>query len=154
MFCTDHITPFFSYKQEKFNLLREENEGYAKLLVDLCEQCQNKTPHEKALKDILCLIGEFYEHCVTLSKYFTAGQFKLDPNRVTDVVLEVFERSLDQADYLCYLLRALQATSTDICNLLGFKFQPYQVVIEDDFPFYKGRYSNPSSQECLRRCMI
>ena len=136
---TNHNASFCSYKQEKFNLLREENEGYAKLLVDLCEQCESQIPHEKALKDILCLIGEF-KGILNASKYFVAGQFKLDPNRVTDVVLEVFERSLDRADYLCYLLHALQATSTDICNLLGFKFQPYQVIIGNNLSLHKDLF--------------
>ena len=46
-----------SYKQVKFNLLREENEGYSKLVVDLSEHCDTDDTNEKALHTIRCLIG-------------------------------------------------------------------------------------------------
>jgi len=42
-----------SYKQQKFNLLREESEGYAKLVTELNQDVS----HEVVLQNIKCLIG-------------------------------------------------------------------------------------------------
>ena len=55
------------YTQNKFNLLREENEGYAKLISDL-QHCGGWTEEsmESVVKNIQSLIGYFF----------------LDPNRV------------------------------------------------------------------------
>jgi THO complex subunit 2 len=73
------------YKQKKFNIAREETEGYSKLIVllnsfptssgvtgfddadDLCDS---------SIKNVLSVIG----------------QFDLDPNRVIDVTLDAFEQ--------------------------------------------------------------
>ena len=35
-----HLYFYFSYKQQKFNLFREECEGYAKLITELNQVCQ------------------------------------------------------------------------------------------------------------------
>lgn len=118
-----------SFKQEKFNLLREQNEGYAKLIVNLCEShaTRGKT-HERTFDDILCLIGALLLGYIPLKRgHSSPGQFRLDPNRVTDIVLEAFEHSLDRADSFCHLLSGLRVTSSDICNIVAFKLQPYQV---------------------------
>ena len=40
------ITIVFSYKQQKFNLFREECEGYAKLITELNQELSNNTPFE------------------------------------------------------------------------------------------------------------
>lgn len=68
------------YEQEKYNLLREQNEGYAKLIVLLdqvkIEQLPEKNEFlDKAIKDIV-------------------NHFNVDPNRVVDVLLESFENHL------------------------------------------------------------
>jgi len=42
-----------SYKQQKFNLLREESEGYAKLIAELNQDVS----HEAVLQNIKSLIG-------------------------------------------------------------------------------------------------
>jgi len=42
-----------SYKQQKFNLLREESEGYAKLIAELNQDVS----HEVVLQNIKSLIG-------------------------------------------------------------------------------------------------
>ena len=42
-----------SYKQQKFNLLREESEGYAKLITELIQDAS----HEVVLQNIKSLIG-------------------------------------------------------------------------------------------------
>lgn len=59
------------YTQEKFNLLREEAEGYAKLLTALLESR-----------------GESQEKLATMLERLI-GYFRLDPNRVVDVVISV-----------------------------------------------------------------
>jgi len=43
----------FSYKQQKFNLLREESEGFAKLITELNQDVS----HEVVLQNIKSLIG-------------------------------------------------------------------------------------------------
>lgn len=67
----------FSYKQNKFNLHREESEGYAKLLTELLNR--QHTDSSRLFEVLKALIG-----C-----------FSLDPNRVLDCILEAIE---DQPD--------------------------------------------------------
>uniref|UniRef100_A0A915DWV3 THO complex subunit 2 N-terminal domain-containing protein n=1 Tax=Ditylenchus dipsaci TaxID=166011 RepID=A0A915DWV3_9BILA len=67
------------YKQIKFNLLREESEGYAKLITEILS-VQPTTSSDEVLLTIERLIG----------------QFNLDPNRVLDIILDGFENNLDE----------------------------------------------------------
>lgn len=61
----------------RYNLLREENEGYAKLLTLLLSGGTLQQEHLPALtREVKGLIGTF----------------KLDPNRVCDLVLDAAER--------------------------------------------------------------
>ena len=48
--------PRYSYKQRKFNLFREESEGYAKLLVELNNEQADSSP-EEMLEVIKAIIG-------------------------------------------------------------------------------------------------
>lgn len=51
-----------SYKQQKFNLLREENEGYAKLIAELGQDLSGNITSDLILENIKSLIGkEFVE---------------------------------------------------------------------------------------------
>lgn len=50
----------FSYKQQKFNLLREENEGYAKLIAELGQDLSGNTTSDLILENIKSLIGKTY----------------------------------------------------------------------------------------------
>ena len=50
----------FSYKQQKFNLLREENEGYAKLIAELGQDLSGNTTSDLVLENIKSLIGKTY----------------------------------------------------------------------------------------------
>ncbi|TPX32701.1 hypothetical protein SmJEL517_g04207 [Synchytrium microbalum] len=102
-----------SYKQTKFNLLREESEGYAKLITELTTDLPppvdswtaayiapgESSPRERRiktrvasmLKNIKAIIGYFY----------------LDPNRVLDIILDVFAMDVkDQWDFFLELLLA------------------------------------------------
>ena len=55
------ILPLFvlvlSYKQQKFNLLREESEGYSKLIVELNKNINESSDAQKVLAVINSLIG-------------------------------------------------------------------------------------------------
>lgn len=48
---------FYSYKQRKFNLFREESEGYAKLIVELNQEISENTEWKTLLEIIQSLIG-------------------------------------------------------------------------------------------------
>ncbi|XP_071847770.1 THO complex subunit 2-like isoform X4 [Apostichopus japonicus] len=93
------------YKQQKFNLPREESEGFAKLIVEL----QNKTdlPSSKTLQNIQALIGFF----------------NLDPNRSLDIILEAFENSPHRVNFFVPLLQSYSLEQVTIAHMLGFKYQ-------------------------------
>eukprot|EP00501_MAST-03F_sp_TOSAG23-6_P000517 GSMAST32.ASY1.ANO1.531.1 assembled CDS len=91
------------YTQSKFNLLREETEGYSKLITALNQDINYKTlPAVK--KNIRGLIGQFF----------------LDPNRVFDLVLESYENNLSNP---CYNSLVSLFKEDNIVHVLGFKFQ-------------------------------
>lgn len=48
------------YKQQKFNLLREENEGYAKLIAELGQDLSGNITSDLILENIKSLIGKPY----------------------------------------------------------------------------------------------
>lgn len=47
-----------SYKQQKFNLLREESEGYSKLISELNQELTEKVTHQQVVEHIKSLIGK------------------------------------------------------------------------------------------------
>lgn len=48
----------FSSKQQKFNLLREENEGYAKMIAELGQDLSGNITSDLILENIKSLIGK------------------------------------------------------------------------------------------------
>ena len=46
-----------SYKQQKFNLFREESEGYSKLIAELGHEPLTGVNHQQVLDSIKSLIG-------------------------------------------------------------------------------------------------
>ncbi|XP_030637187.1 THO complex subunit 2 [Chanos chanos] len=98
------------YKQQKFNLLREENEGYAKLITELGQDLSGNMSSQLLLPSVQSLIG----------------YFNLDPNRVLDVILGVFECRWDQADFFLPLIKSYACEPHTLCHILGFKFHFYQ----------------------------
>jgi len=48
-----------------------------------------------------------------------------------DLVLEVFEKRLDDGEFFAYLIKALGPSSSDICHLLGFKYEIYQARFQN-----------------------
>ncbi|KIH52098.1 hypothetical protein ANCDUO_17805, partial [Ancylostoma duodenale] len=99
------------YKQAKFNLLREESEGYAKLITELMDG-GGGIPAKTMMTRVLCLIG----------------QFNLDPNRVTDIALECFECCASQKQFYISLLKEIKANKDYLCTLLGFKYTFYHTA--------------------------
>ncbi|GAV74210.1 Tho2 domain-containing protein/Thoc2 domain-containing protein [Cephalotus follicularis] len=97
------------YQQTKFNLLREESEGYAKLVTLLCQGSEDSTQNATAAK-----IGVIKS---------LIGHFDLDPNRVFDIVLECFELQPDNTAFLELIPIFPKSHASQI---LGFKFQYYQ----------------------------
>ncbi|XP_038056507.1 THO complex subunit 2-like [Patiria miniata] len=94
------------YKQQKFNLLREESEGYSKLGAELAQVNSSQSNHEQLLESIKSLIG-----C-----------FDLDPNRVLDIILEAFECAPHLDNLFAPLLQNYMCEPMTICHVLGFKF--------------------------------
>ncbi|XLS53180.1 hypothetical protein HN51_013857 [Arachis hypogaea] len=97
------------YQQTKFNLLREESEGYAKLVTLLCRD--SEAPTQKASAATIGIIKSLI------------GHFDLDPNRVFDIVLECFELQPDNSVFLELIPIFPKSHASQI---LGFKFQYYQ----------------------------
>lgn len=96
----------FVYKQQKFNLEREETEGYSKLVLLLTTMPTNHEHVNTSIQGVFSLIG----------------QFDLDPNRVLDLILDGFEQRPNNRSYFA-LLHKFRATS--ILHILGFKFAAY-----------------------------
>jgi THO complex subunit 2 len=67
------------YKQQKFNLLREENEGYSKLIAEFDAFIGN-TANEAAIQRAKQLMNNIQS---------LIGYFDLDPNRVLDVLADL-----------------------------------------------------------------
>lgn len=64
-----------SYKQQKFNLLREENEGYAKLITELGQDLSSNITSHLVLESIKSLIGTRPFLCLaSLSRRFITTQ--------------------------------------------------------------------------------
>ncbi|XP_017075431.2 LOW QUALITY PROTEIN: THO complex subunit 2 [Drosophila eugracilis] len=94
------------YKQRRFNLFREESEGFAKLITELNQEFDESTTPESIMDIIKSLIG-----C-----------FNLDPNRVLDIIIESFESRPDRWNLFIPLLRSYMPTGAIICEVLGYKF--------------------------------
>ncbi|XP_057960883.1 THO complex subunit 2 [Malania oleifera] len=107
------------YQQTKFNLLREESEGYAKLVTLLCQGSEASTQNVSS-----ATIGIIKS---------LIGHFDLDPNRVFDIVLECFELQPDSNVFLGLIPIFPKSHASQI---LGFKFQYYQhIEVNSPVPF-------------------
>ncbi|XP_075153160.1 THO complex subunit 2-like protein [Haematobia irritans] len=95
------------YKQRRFNLFREESEGYAKLITELNQEFEEDVTSDSIMDIIKSLIG-----C-----------FNLDPNRVLDIILESFESRPERWQLFIPLLRAYMPNGSIICEVLGYKFR-------------------------------
>ena len=93
------------YKQNKFNLFREESEGYAKLVNELNQSVDNLSP-ELVLENIKSLIG-----C-----------FNLDPTRVLDAMLDSFESRPEKIKFFSPLISSYLPDKKLLCEVMGFKY--------------------------------
>ncbi|XP_068627551.1 THO complex subunit 2 [Battus philenor] len=100
------------YKQRKFNLFREESEGYAKLIVELNQDTSEDTEWKTLLEIIQSLIG-----C-----------FNLDPNRVLDIILESFEARPHLDKLFISLIKNYMGDPQVISEVLGFKLGNMEVL--------------------------
>ena len=98
------------YKQQKYNLLREETEGYSKLAVVLCSIPIYPEDVSQCIRQVLSLIG----------------RFELDPNRALDVILDAFEQQIWNLSFLQLLKHFAKS---NIPHILGFKFTFYHTPI-------------------------
>ncbi|XP_034949841.1 THO complex subunit 2 [Chelonus insularis] len=93
------------YKQRKFNLFREESEGYSKLIVELNQE-RPSDEVSSTLEIVKSLIG----------------YFNLDPNRVLDILLETFENRPQDDGLFIPLIRSYMSDHQVLCEVLGFKY--------------------------------
>ncbi|ETV69311.1 hypothetical protein, variant 1 [Aphanomyces astaci] len=93
------------YTQNKFNLLKEESEGFAKVLCLLHSDITCETL-QASKQNLLSLIG----------------YFDLDPNRVLDLVLDAYEVHYTNE---CFMELLTEFKVDGIAHVLGFKFQFY-----------------------------
>lgn len=107
---------FNSYKQRRFNLFREESEGYAKLITELNQEHLKFVSARKFLDIIKSLIG-----C-----------FNLDPNRVLDIILESFEMRPEQHKLFIELLKSYMPNANIISELLGYKYRYFSDTTTPD----------------------
>ncbi|CAG8444109.1 4445_t:CDS:2 [Acaulospora morrowiae] len=78
------INTAMTYKQQKYNLLREESEGYAKLIHELTLSCHPEYEGEDEISRNQ-RVDTLLDTIKTL-----IGYFHLDPNRVLDIILDEF----------------------------------------------------------------
>ncbi|XP_063708097.1 THO complex subunit 2 [Culicoides brevitarsis] len=97
------------YKQRRFNLFREESEGYAKLITELNQEANEQFTVQNALEIIKSLIG-----C-----------FNLDPNRVLDIIIESFEMHPNNYKLFTPLLQNYVNDGNTVCEVLGYKYRHF-----------------------------
>lgn len=119
------------YTQTKYNLLREENEGFAKLIAELHSAAALRPDAEGAL----------VAHVEAL-----IGTFDLDPNRVLDVVLDALE---------AVLAGHVAATPAPLVRLAA-RFQPLSVrhVLGFRFRQYHGADAEPTPPSLFRAAAV
>lgn len=71
-----------------------------------------------------------------------SGCFNLDPNRVLDIILEVYESRSDQDEFFLSLIKSYMCEPLTLCHILGFKFKFYQVRISIQFSWKLETGSN------------
>ncbi|KAG0265306.1 THO complex subunit 2 [Mortierella polycephala] len=117
------------YKQQKYNLLREESEGYSKLITELSSgTADDENDAETTLK----------ADVVLMNVKSLIGYFDLDPNRVLDIMLDVFSANIvtHHRFFIEFLRRSPwnsksrehsnTSTNRACAQILGFKFQNLQ----------------------------
>ena len=124
----------YLYTQSKFNLLREESQGFSKLLVLLSEN--SGIPSLDALyqaskgkvKDIRGIRANIVkEEAVRVLDQILKliGTFELDSNRVLDLILDVFAAKVLNYDFFIELLKISPWNKKLYAHFMGFKYSSY-----------------------------
>ena len=133
------------FTQPKFNLLREENEGYAKLVTLLLSDftafgaaASASASSSSSSSSSATATTPTANHIDPVLVRDLIGSFYLDPNRVLDLVLEALEYRFALAtesasvheqhrliDAFLPLIQMLHPSG--VAQLLGFRYQMYQV---------------------------
>ncbi|GMT17534.1 hypothetical protein PFISCL1PPCAC_8831, partial [Pristionchus fissidentatus] len=109
------------FKQSKFNLLREETEGYSKLVTEL-----------------LSVDDSLNAAVISQRMLSLIGTFSLDPNRAIDILLEAFERCPSRRATYVAILKEMQTTAEYLQTFIIFKFTLYQTdKSETPFSLYR-----------------
>lgn len=123
-----------SYKQNKFNLLREQSEGYGKLTTELTSSLG--PPHSSATGEpveswpaIEARARPAWERVVGL-----VGYFDLDPNRALDIILDVF--SVHLATHYSFFLALLSCSPWGASPKVT---HDNAMSVEPDHDMYKGK---------------
>jgi THO complex subunit 2 len=103
------------YRQQKYNLYREETEGYSKVMVILHSFPLHPSDATFEISQIRQVIG----------------QFDLDPNRVLDILLEFFEKQAWNLNFVD-ALRKLNYKKEYVTQIIGFRFSNYRSIGYDD----------------------
>jgi len=137
------------YKQTKFNLLREESEGYAKLITEISTNMYTFHPFGLSKEEIdknEAILNERV-HLVLTNIKSLIGYFALDPNRVLDIIFDIFIANVVQYyKFFINLLKASPWRSIDCSNEINNKDK---MDIDDEnnnqsnkFEDLRGRTSN------------
>lgn len=89
---------YIRYKHVRYNLFREESEGYAKVITELTFNPLTPSNESAVCEKIQSLIGS-----VSPFELTSQGFFELDPNRVLSLVLDAFEEHIDNPSYVTIL---------------------------------------------------
>lgn len=116
------------YEQQKFNLLREESEGFSKLIFLLFETKFTKNNIKFYIDKILSLIGFF----------------DLDPNRVMDIVISAYQNDSKNSNFL-EILKLLNINA--LPHLLGFKLLQMNKVNNKEIKDEKEIKDNQENKE-------
>lgn len=154
-----------SYKQNKFNLLREQSEGYSKLCVELMSSLgPSHSPHDGRPVENAASIED--RSRVAWDKIMgLIGYFDLDPNRALDIILDVLTANIT-THYTFFLsllafspwassIRRSMTSKCDVCMALIPSSDQYQGKSLDEILeaaetrslSYKGLTSVPSCPE-------
>ncbi|KAH9943361.1 transcription factor/nuclear export subunit protein 2-domain-containing protein [Epithele typhae] len=123
------------YKQNKFNLLREQSEGYSKLTAELtgslgpAHNPSTGYPVETAA-GIEGRARPAWERALSL-----IGYFDLDPNRALDIILDVF--SVHLATHHSFFLALLSFSPWGGQTRQGVKQE--EMAVEPDVTQYRGK---------------
>ncbi|KAL1944225.1 hypothetical protein VTO73DRAFT_3410 [Trametes versicolor] len=123
------------YKQNKFNLLREESEGYSKLTAELTSSLgpshSSSTGYpSEPIEVIEARALPTWERALGL-----IGYFDLDPNRVLDILLDIF--SVHLATHSSFFISLLSFSPWGRREQRGVKRE--DMVVEPDAGRFKGK---------------